>query len=65
MNTRNLSIDVELRITRLRKALRALSALAFSEYSPDEALHGRREDLSDLLEILGDELEAATAAIFT
>lgn len=56
MNNR---IDSELRINRLRKALRALSALAFSEYSPDEALIGRRGDLADLLEILGDELESA------
>lgn len=53
-------IDSEFRINRLRNALRALSALASSEYSPDEALIGRRGDLADLLDILGDELDAST-----
>jgi hypothetical protein len=54
-------VDRDARIARLRCALRAVSALAYSEFSPDEALIGRRSDLSDLLDILGDELEAATA----
>ncbi|HEY4697096.1 MAG: hypothetical protein A3J49_03300 [Gallionellales bacterium RIFCSPHIGHO2_02_FULL_57_16] len=59
----NAQIDYDraARINRLRNSLRALSALAYSEHNPDEALLGRRGDLSDLLDILGDELEAATA----
>lgn len=48
------------RIERVRNAIRGLSALAFSAHNPDEALIGRRGDLSDLLDILGDEVEAAT-----
>jgi len=47
------------RIIRVRNAIRGLSALAYSEHNPDEALLGRRGDLSDLLDILGDEVEAA------
>ena len=53
--------DRAVRITRALNALRAVSALAYSEFNPDEALHGRRGDLADLMEILGDELAAATA----
>ena len=49
------------RIARIRNAIRGLSALAYSERNPNEALIGRRGDLSDLLDILGDELEAATS----
>lgn len=58
----NVQIDDDriARIIRVRNAMRGLSALAYSEYRPDEALIGRRGDLSDLLEILGDEMEAAT-----
>lgn len=47
------------RIIRVRNAIRGLSALAYSEHNPDETLLGRRGDLSDLLDILGDEVEAA------
>ena len=61
MNAQIIDYDRVARISRLRNAIRGLSALAFSDNSPDEALIGQRGDLSDLLEILGDELEAATA----
>lgn len=57
--------DRTARIERIRNAIRGVSALAYSERHPDEALIGRRGDLSDLLDILGDELEAATeGAVF-
>jgi len=58
----NAQIDADriARIIRVRNAMRGLSALAYSEHNPDEVLLGRRGDLSDLLDILGDEMEAAT-----
>lgn len=58
----NVQIDDDriARIIRVRNAIRGLSSLAYSDHNPDEALLGRRGDLSDLLDILGDEMEAAT-----
>ncbi|OIR16794.1 hypothetical protein GALL_26140 [mine drainage metagenome] len=47
----------DLRFERVHRAFRAVSGLAYSEQAPDEALLGKRRDLSDLLEILCDELE--------
>lgn len=55
--------DIEYRVQRLRGAMRGLAALAYSESAPEEALMGKRCDLSDLLDILGDEVEAATAPL--
>ena len=49
----------DLRLNRVHRAFRAISGLAFSENAADEALLGRRRDLSDLLDILCDELECA------
>jgi hypothetical protein len=48
----------DIRLARARKALRGLSALISSESAEDECLTGRRGDLSDLVEILREELEA-------
>lgn len=59
MNVPNIVMDRERRLSRVLNSLRAVSALVYSEYSPHEALMGRRGDLSDLLEILGDEMEIA------
>lgn len=52
-------LDPDGRIVRVHNALRGLSALAYSTMEPDEALFGRRGDLSDLLQILAEELEDA------
>lgn len=63
MNVSNIVMDREHRLLRALNSLRAVSALAFSEYSPGEALMGKRGDLSDLLEILSDELEISVTPI--
>jgi hypothetical protein len=47
----------DLRLARVHQALRGISALAYSETEPDEALNGRRGDLSSLLDIVCEELE--------
>jgi hypothetical protein len=52
--------DKEARISRALHGLRAVSALAFSENNGGEALLVKREDLSDLLMILCDELMEST-----
>ncbi len=52
-------LDPDGRITRVHNALRGLSALAYSEIEPAESLLGRRGDLSDLLQILAEELQDA------
>ncbi|HUW27576.1 MAG TPA: hypothetical protein VMV97_03100 [Sulfuriferula sp.] len=51
--------DRAARIARVRNAMRALSALSFSENAPEECLIGKRGDLADLLEILSEELTDA------
>jgi len=47
----------DLRLGRVHRAFRAVSGLAYSQTAEDETLIGRRGDLSDLLDILCDELE--------
>lgn len=47
----------DLRLARVHRAFRAVSALAYSPSAPDEELCGKRGDLSDLVDILCEELE--------
>lgn len=53
----------DLRLDRARRALRGLSALTYSEQAPNECLIGRRGDLSDLIDILREELEAGLTGV--